>query len=111
MVHGIPAFGPEALLVQLGVRPSSFHAWLLDLAPNLELFGHPDQLLGDRGVGAHREAVVLVDDLLDVVLRDAGLHVDIDAAIPKDLHGGGRQLVGDENAGFGHGIPREVVRS
>jgi len=32
--NGIPAFGPEALLVQLGVRPTSFHPWA-DLAPNL----------------------------------------------------------------------------
>ncbi len=34
--NGVPAFGPEALLVQLGVRPMSFHPWA-DLAPNLEV--------------------------------------------------------------------------
>ena len=33
--NGIPAFGPEALLIQLGVRPSSFHPWG-DIAPNLD---------------------------------------------------------------------------
>ncbi len=33
--NGLPAFGPEALLVQLGSRPKSFHPWA-DLAPNLE---------------------------------------------------------------------------
>jgi AbiEi antitoxin C-terminal domain len=32
--HGIAAFGPEALLVQLGTRPASFHLWG-DLATNL----------------------------------------------------------------------------
>ena len=34
--NGIPAFGPEALLVQLGVRPTSFHPWA-DLAPNFQV--------------------------------------------------------------------------
>jgi AbiEi antitoxin C-terminal domain len=33
--HGIAAFGPEALLVQLGVRPSSFYPWA-DLATRLD---------------------------------------------------------------------------
>jgi len=32
--NGLPALGPEALLVQLSVRPSSFRTWA-DLVPNL----------------------------------------------------------------------------
>ena len=32
---GLPAFGPEALLVQLSARPTSFRAWA-DLVPHLE---------------------------------------------------------------------------
>lgn len=33
----LPAFGPEALLVQLSVRPSSFHSWA-DLVEHLSVF-------------------------------------------------------------------------
>ncbi|MBI4728401.1 MAG: hypothetical protein HY775_02730 [Acidobacteria bacterium] len=32
---GLPAFGPEALIVQLSVRPASFRAWA-DLVPHLD---------------------------------------------------------------------------
>ncbi len=48
------------------------------------------------------EAVVVADDLDQLVLGKAGLHVGVDAARPEDVDGGGRELVGDENAG-GHG--------
>ena len=34
-----------------------------------------------------------------LVLAERGLEIDLDAAIPEDLHGGGREGVGDENAG------------
>lgn len=34
---GLPAFGPEALLAQLSIRPSSFTPWV-DLADHLDLF-------------------------------------------------------------------------
>jgi hypothetical protein len=37
---GLPAFGPEALMVQLASRPGSFRAWA-------DLVAHLDQLVGD----------------------------------------------------------------
>lgn len=37
---GLPAFGPEALLVQLAARPSSFRAWA-------DLISHLEELAGD----------------------------------------------------------------
>jgi hypothetical protein len=37
---GLPALGPEALLVQLAARPSSFRAWA-------DLVGHLEELTGD----------------------------------------------------------------
>ena len=54
--------------------------------------------LGGRADG---EAVVVADQLgeLVLVLAERGLEVDLDAAILEDLHGGGREGVGDENAG------------
>ena len=58
----------------------------------------------DLGGGADREAVIIADDLgeLVLVLAEIGLEVDLDAAILEDLHGGGGQRVGNENFGFGH---------
>jgi hypothetical protein len=44
------------------------------------------------------QALVIADYLGKLVLVDAGLHVDRDAVIPENLHGGGRKRVGDENA-------------
>lgn len=38
--NGLPAFGPEALLVQLSARPSSFQPWA-------DLIAHLDQLVDD----------------------------------------------------------------
>jgi hypothetical protein len=57
---------------------------------------------GRFGGRADREAVIIADDLgeLVLVLAEVGLEVDIDAAILEDLHGGGRQRVGNENPGF-----------
>src|SRR5262249_32208058 len=55
---------------------------------------------------ADREAVIVADGLgeLFLVLAEARLKVDLDAAILEDLHGGGRQGVRDENARSGHGV-------
>ena len=55
----------------------------------------------DLGGGADGEAVVVADDLgeLVLVLAEGGLEIDLDAAILEDLHGGGRQRVGNENFG------------
>jgi hypothetical protein len=64
--------------------------------------GLVDDLCGRLGRGADRKAVVIADDLgeLVLVLAEIGLEVDLDAAILEDLHGGGRQRVGNENLGF-----------
>ena len=62
-----------------------------------------EDLRRDLGGGADGEAVVVADDLgeLVLVLAEVGLEIDLDAAILEDLHGGGRQSVGDENVGHG----------
>ena len=67
-----------------------------------------DDFRGRLGGGADREAVIIADDLgeLFLVLAEIGLEIDLDAAILEDLHGGGRQRVGNENLGFGHGVFR-----
>ena len=61
-----------------------------------------DDLGGRLGGGADRKPVVIADDLgeLVLVLAEIGLEVDLDAAILEDLHGGGRQRIGNENFGF-----------
>jgi AbiEi antitoxin C-terminal domain len=63
--NGIPAFGPEALLVQLGVRPTSFHPWA-DLAPNLQVLANSislpkllDLLAGQKTTAYQRVAYFL----------------------------------------------------
>ena len=45
---------------------------------------------------------------LVLVLAEVGLEIDLDAAILEDLHGGGRESVGNENAGSGHGAPLKI---
>ena len=56
--------------------------------------------LGGR---ADREAIVVADDLgeLVLVLAKVRLEIDLDAVILEDLHGGGRQGIRDENVGHG----------
>ena len=72
-------------------------------ADHLELGGGGDDLLGGLGGGAHREAIVVADDLLQLVLGEADLHVGGDAALLEDVDGGGRELIGNEYAGGRHG--------
>ena len=72
-------------------------------ADHLQLGGGGDDLLGGLGGGADGEAVVVADDLLQLVLGEPDLHVGVDAALLEDVDGGGRELVGDEDAGRGHG--------
>jgi len=45
---------------------------------------------------------VIADNLGELVLSlaEIGLEIDIDAAILENLHGGGRQRVGNENLGL-----------
>ena len=83
-------------------------------ADHLQLVGLGDQLLGDLGRRADGEAVIVADDLLELVLGKAGLHVDGDTAILEDLHGCRRQVVGDQYAGSGvggHGVPRQSLEA
>ena len=47
---------------------------------------------------------IAADDLGELILVEAGLHIDRDAAVLEDLHGGGREPVGDEDFG-GHDAP------
>ena len=87
------AAGISTLSTPMPARPITF-----------SLRGLLDDLGGRLGRGADRKAVVIADDLgeLVLVLAEIGLEVDLDAAILEDLHGGGRERVGNENFGFGH---------
>ena len=64
------------------------------------------------GGGADGKAVIIADDggELVLVLAEVGLEIDLDAAILEDLHGGGGQSIGNENAGSGHGAPLKNPR-
>ena len=70
-------------------------------ADDLEIGRGGDQLFGDLGRRADGEAVILADDFeqLVLVLAEVGQIIDLDAAILEDLHGGGGEFVGNENAG------------
>jgi hypothetical protein len=84
------AAGISTLSTPMPARPMTFR-----LRRGEDLFGR----LGGRADG---EAVIVADDLgeLVLVLAEVRLEVDVDAAIPKDLHGGfGRESVGNENFG------------
>ena len=85
------AAGMSTLSTPMPARPTTFS--------RVGLF---EQLGGDLGRGADREPVVVADDLGQFLLVEAGLHVDLDAALLEDGDGGGGEFVGDENAG-GHG--------
>ena len=67
-------------------------------ADDLQLRRMFEQLGGDLGRRADRKAVVVADDPGELVLVEARLDVDLDAALLEDGDGGGRKLVGDENA-------------
>ncbi len=81
---------------------------IVDTDPGASDHFQPLRLLqdfrGGLGRGTDREAIVIADDLrkLVLVLAEVGLEIDVDAAIPEDLHGGGRQGVGNKNFGFRH---------
>ena len=85
------AAGMSTLSTPMPARPTTF-----SLRRLLE------QLGGDLGRGADGEAVIVADDLGELVLVEAGLDVDLDAALLEDRDGGGGEFVGDENA-RGHG--------
>src|SRR6185312_12548657 len=68
-------------------------------ADHLQPGGLGDDVLVGLGGRADGQAVVLVDDLDQLLLGKAGLHVDLDAALLEDGDGGGGKLVSDEYAG------------
>ena len=57
-----------------------------------------EQLGGDLGGRADGEAVIVADDGGELVLVEAGLEVDLDAALLEDGDGGGREGIGNEDA-------------
>ena len=57
-----------------------------------------EQFRGDFGGRADRKAVIVADDPGEFVLVEPGFDVDLDAALLEDGDGGGRELVGNENA-------------
>ena len=76
-------------------------------ADHFQAFGLLQHLGRDLGRGADRKTVEAVDGLgeLVLVLAEIGLEIDLDAAILENLDGGGRQRIGDQNAGGHGGIP------
>ena len=83
------AAGMSTLSTPMPARPTTFSR----VAAASSLGGH----LGGRADG---EAVIVADDGGEFVLAvEAGLDVDLDAALLEDRDGGGGELVGDENAG------------
>ncbi len=74
-------------------------------ADHFEIFGLLQHFRRDFGRGADRKPVEAVDrrGKLVLVLAEIGLEIDLDAAILEDRDRGGRQRVGDENAGS-HGF-------
>ena len=57
---------------------------------DLEIVRCRQQLFGDLGRRADGQAIIAADDLLQFVLRQAGLHVGFDAAVLEDGDGGRR---------------------
>src|SRR6201999_1217284 len=75
-------------------------------ADHLQPLGAVDDLRGRLGGGADRKAVIVADDLgeLVLVLAEIRLEIDFDAAVPEDLDGGRRKRTGNKDFGFGHVI-------
>ena len=73
-------------------------------ADHLEVGRLVEDFRGRLGRGADRKAVIVADDLgeLVLVLAEIGLKVDLDAAVFEDLNGCRRERIGNENFGFGH---------
>ena len=88
------AAGMSTLSTPMPARPITFR--LVRLLQDLG---------GDLGGGADRQAVEAADGLgeLVLVLAEIGLEIDLDAAILEDRDGGGRQRIGNENFG-GHDL-------
>src|SRR5690606_27558583 len=91
-VHHDDATGRRSTRIDI-VDPDAGAAY--DLQP----LAGGDDLLGDLGGGPYGEAVVVADNLFELILREADLHVDIDTALLEYGNGGRRKLVGNENLG------------
>ena len=65
-----------------------------------------EKFCGDLGRGADRKPVETRDcrGQLVFIFAEIGLKIDLDAAILEDLNSGGRQRIGDEDAGGHDGI-------
>ena len=74
-------------------------------ADDLEVRGAFQELRRGLGGRADGKAVIVADHggKLVLVLAEIGIEGHVDAAILEDLHGGGRQGVGNQNAGLGSG--------
>jgi len=76
-------------------------------ADHFEPRGAFEQFRCHLGRRSDREAVIIADDPGEFLFVEAGLHVDLDAAFLEDRDGGGREFVGDENAGC-HQMTSEI---
>ncbi len=109
--HGDGVLGGGDRVAEGGVHhhdPSGGGGWDVDVvdadagaADDLEARGRGDDVLVGLGVGADDQAVVIADHGDQLVFREAGLDVGVDAALAEDLDGGGAEGVGDEDAGHG----------
>src|SRR5262249_40006087 len=70
-------------------------------ADHLEDLRTLENLRRDLGGGADGQAIEAVDGggQAILVLAQVRLKIHLDAAIPEDLHGGGRERIGDEDSG------------
>ncbi len=86
---GLPAMGPEALLVQLGARPGSFRVWA-DLVPQLDLLASDcemaavERLLVGQSASARQRAAYLLH---------RGGRTSEAAALLENLRGGSMPVV------------------
>ena len=81
------AAGMSTLSTPMPARPTTFNFFALF-----------EQFRGDFGGGADRKAVIVADDLRELVLVEPGFDVDLHPALLEDGDGGGRELVGNEDA-------------
>ena len=70
-------------------------------AHNLQILRRLQHIGGELGGAANGDAVILVNDLEQFFLAEAGLHIGVHAALLEDGDGGRRQLVGDKDLGHG----------
>jgi hypothetical protein len=102
----------SAVVIELpnGVRGGGRDVDIVDPdagAPDhLEILGALEDFRRDLGGRADGEAVEIADQLGELVLiaAELGLKIDLNPVILEDLHGGGRERIGDEDFGRHGGI-------